>query len=57
LKQVEETMRYVWLVEIVGSTILLCLTGYYVIMVITIDNFCETFIHVIILYSSTIIFV
>ncbi|XP_011880195.1 PREDICTED: odorant receptor 4-like [Vollenhovia emeryi] len=32
LKQVEETMRYVWLVEIVGCTILLCLTGYYVIM-------------------------
>jgi len=50
-------MRHVWLGEIVGSTILLCLTGYYVIMVITIDNFCETFIHVIILYSSTIIFV
>ncbi|XP_011684707.1 PREDICTED: odorant receptor 13a-like [Wasmannia auropunctata] len=32
LKQVEETMRYVLLVEIVGCTILLCLTGYYVIM-------------------------
>ncbi|KAL0117053.1 hypothetical protein PUN28_010127 [Cardiocondyla obscurior] len=32
LKQVEESMRYVWLVEIVGCTILLCLTGYYVIM-------------------------
>ncbi|XP_025075329.1 odorant receptor 13a-like [Pogonomyrmex barbatus] len=32
LKRVEESMRYVWLVEIVGSTILLCFTGYYVIL-------------------------
>ncbi|XP_067214064.1 odorant receptor 10-like isoform X2 [Linepithema humile] len=32
LKQVEEAMQYIWLVEIVGSTVLLCLTGYYVIM-------------------------
>ncbi|XP_072746965.1 odorant receptor 4-like [Anoplolepis gracilipes] len=32
LKQVEKAMRVIWLVEIVGSTILLCLTGYYVIM-------------------------
>ncbi|XP_018310065.1 odorant receptor 4-like [Mycetomoellerius zeteki] len=32
LNQVEETMRYILLVEITGSTILLCLTMYYVIM-------------------------
>ncbi|XP_011684701.1 PREDICTED: odorant receptor 4-like [Wasmannia auropunctata] len=32
LVQVEETMRYVWLVEIMGSSILLCLSGYYIIM-------------------------
>ncbi|XP_071641232.1 odorant receptor 10-like isoform X2 [Temnothorax longispinosus] len=32
LKQVEQTMRYVWLVEIMGSAILLCLSGYYIIM-------------------------
>ncbi|XP_029160866.1 odorant receptor 13a-like [Nylanderia fulva] len=32
LTQVENTMRFIWLVEIVGSTLLLCLTGYYVIM-------------------------
>ncbi|CAL1689192.1 unnamed protein product [Lasius platythorax] len=32
LTQVEEAMRFIWLVEIVGSTVLLCLTGYYVIM-------------------------
>ncbi|XP_018406413.1 PREDICTED: uncharacterized protein LOC108782606 [Cyphomyrmex costatus] len=32
LKQVEKTMRYVLLVEITGSTILLCLTMYYVLM-------------------------
>ncbi|XP_018046424.1 PREDICTED: odorant receptor 4-like [Atta colombica] len=32
LKQVEETMRYILLVEMTGSTILLCLTMYYVIM-------------------------
>ncbi|KAL6259115.1 hypothetical protein P5V15_009037 [Pogonomyrmex californicus] len=32
LKQVEESMRDVWLVEIVGSTILLCFAGYHVIL-------------------------
>ncbi|XP_025986693.1 odorant receptor 13a-like isoform X2 [Solenopsis invicta] len=32
LKEVEKTMRYVLLVEIMGSTILLCLVGYYVIL-------------------------
>ncbi|GAB1864854.1 Odorant receptor [Camponotus japonicus] len=32
LKQVEEAMQFIWLVEIVGSTVLLCLVGYYVIM-------------------------
>ncbi|XP_014484217.1 PREDICTED: odorant receptor 82a-like [Dinoponera quadriceps] len=32
LKQVEDAMRYIWLVEIVGSTLLLCLVGYYIIM-------------------------
>ncbi|XP_011880203.1 PREDICTED: odorant receptor Or2-like isoform X2 [Vollenhovia emeryi] len=32
LKQVEKTMRYVWLVEIMGSAMLLCLSGYYIIM-------------------------
>ncbi|XP_028046098.1 odorant receptor 4 [Monomorium pharaonis] len=32
LKQVEETMRYVWLVELMGSAVLLCLSGYYIIM-------------------------
>jgi len=39
LKQVERAMQYIWLVEIVGSTVLLCLTGYYVIMVII--NICN----------------
>ena len=34
LAQVEATMRYVWLVEIMGSSLLLCLSGYYIIMVI-----------------------
>ncbi|XP_036147239.1 odorant receptor 4 [Monomorium pharaonis] len=32
LKEVERAMRYVLLVEIVGCTLLLCLTGYYIIM-------------------------
>ncbi|XP_012062999.1 PREDICTED: odorant receptor 82a-like [Atta cephalotes] len=32
LAQVEATMRYVWLVEIMGSSLLLCLSGYYIIM-------------------------
>ncbi|XP_025265282.1 uncharacterized protein LOC109610063 isoform X2 [Camponotus floridanus] len=32
LKQVEGAMQFIWLMEIVGSTILLCLVGYYVIM-------------------------
>ncbi|KAL6426572.1 hypothetical protein ACFW04_009170 [Cataglyphis niger] len=32
LKQVEEAMRFIWLVEIVGSTLILCLIGYYIIM-------------------------
>ncbi|XP_012063253.1 PREDICTED: odorant receptor Or2-like [Atta cephalotes] len=32
LTQVEATMRYVWLVEIMGSSLLLCLSGYYIIM-------------------------
>ncbi|XP_025986694.2 odorant receptor 4-like [Solenopsis invicta] len=31
LKEVEETMRYVLLVEVVGCTIILCLAGYYVL--------------------------
>ncbi|XP_012230121.1 odorant receptor Or2-like [Linepithema humile] len=31
-KQIEEVMQYIWLVEIVGSTVLLCLSGYYIIM-------------------------
>ncbi|XP_032669662.1 odorant receptor 13a-like [Odontomachus brunneus] len=32
LKQIEEAMRYVWLAEILGSTLLLCLVGFYIIM-------------------------
>ncbi|KAF3054517.1 Odorant receptor 208 [Nylanderia fulva] len=32
LTQVEEAMRFIWLVEIVGSTLLLCFAGYYIIM-------------------------
>ncbi|XP_072746960.1 odorant receptor 4-like isoform X2 [Anoplolepis gracilipes] len=32
LKQVEKAMQFIWLVEILGCSILLCLTGYYVIM-------------------------
>lgn len=51
LNQVEETMRYILLVEITGSTILLCLTMYYVIMVITINNFREAFTGFIMHYS------
>ncbi|XP_072747259.1 uncharacterized protein [Anoplolepis gracilipes] len=32
LRQIENAMRFIWLVEIGGSAILLCLAGYYVIM-------------------------
>ncbi|KAF3054520.1 Odorant receptor 227 [Nylanderia fulva] len=32
LTQVEEAMRFIWLVELVGSTVLLCFAGYYIIM-------------------------
>ncbi|GAB1864853.1 Odorant receptor [Camponotus japonicus] len=32
LKQVEEAMQFIWLVELVGSTVLLCFVEYYVIM-------------------------
>ncbi|XP_025265378.1 odorant receptor 13a-like [Camponotus floridanus] len=32
LKQVEEAMQFIWLVELVGSTVILCFVEYYVIM-------------------------
>ncbi|XP_036147241.1 odorant receptor 85b isoform X2 [Monomorium pharaonis] len=53
LKQVEETMRFVWLLEIVSSTLFLCLTGYYVIMEWENNNSTATFTYSVMLASLT----
>ncbi|XP_011148374.2 odorant receptor Or2 isoform X2 [Harpegnathos saltator] len=53
LKQVEEALRYIWLVEIMGSTLLLCLVEYYVIMEWEGSDFTATLTMFVMLTSFT----
>ncbi|KAF3054518.1 Odorant receptor 154 [Nylanderia fulva] len=54
LAQVEEVMRFMWLVEILGSIVMLCLTGYYIITEWQSSNSTATLTYSVMLTSFTI---